>query len=130
VLPWPVELAVTRLDGPAREVKPLVDFRHDLVVQRTELANRLRWHLHKLDPNLQVPSRGPRRYCVIDGLARRLADQHGLMARIAREMVTRRRELTEQINALERELRDRVRVWRPCCWRCLAAGYSARGDHR
>jgi transposase len=59
-------LAVARLDGPTREVKLLTDYRHDLVVQRTELVNRLRWHLHELDPGLQVPSRGLRRYCVID----------------------------------------------------------------
>lgn len=106
-------LAVARLDEPTREVKLLVDYRHGLVVQRTELINRLRWHLHELDPDLQVPSRGLRRYCVIDELTRRLADCDGLVARIARELLARCRELTEQINALERELRDRVRVLAP-----------------
>jgi transposase len=106
-------LAIAQLDGPAREVKLLVDYRHDLVVQRTELVNRLRWHLHELDPDLQVPSRGLRRYCVIDDLARRLADSDGLVARIARELLARCRELTVQINALERELRDRVRELAP-----------------
>ncbi|MGI8447942.1 MAG: hypothetical protein ACR2MP_12340 [Streptosporangiaceae bacterium] len=40
---------------------------------RTILCNRLRWHLHELDPALQVPSRGLRRYCVLDVLASRLA---------------------------------------------------------
>lgn len=37
-------LPVARLDGPAREVKLLTDYRHVLVVQRTELVNRLRGH--------------------------------------------------------------------------------------
>lgn len=106
-------LAVARLDGPTREMKLLVDYRHDLVVQRTELINRLRWHLHELDPGLQIPSRGLRRYCVIDELSHRLAGCAGLVARIARELVARCRELTEQINTLERELRDRVRVLAP-----------------
>jgi transposase len=106
-------LPVARLDGPAREVKLLSDYRHDLVVERTELVNRLRWHLHELDPGLQVPSRGLRRYCVIDDLARRLAGMDGLVARIARELVARCRTLTEQINALERELRDRVQALSP-----------------
>lgn len=101
------------LDGPAREVKLLSDYRHHLVVQRTELVNRLRWHLHELDPALQVPSRGLRRYCVIDELATRLQAFDGLVARIAREMTDRCRELTEQINALERELRERVRQLAP-----------------
>ncbi len=45
------------LDGPAREVKLLADHRHDLVVERTKLVNRLRWHLHELDPALTIPSR-------------------------------------------------------------------------
>src|ERR1043165_9144615 len=107
------KLAVACLDGPTREVKLLVDYRHDLVVQRTELVNRLRWHLHEIDPALQVPSRGLRRYRVIDDLAARLAGQGGGVARIARDMVSRCRELTEQVNALERELRDRVRVLAP-----------------
>jgi hypothetical protein len=52
------DLPVAALDGPTREVKLLVDYRRDLVRQRTRVANRLRWHLHELDPTLQVPSRG------------------------------------------------------------------------
>nr|MDQ3765643.1 transposase [Actinomycetota bacterium] len=37
----------------------------------------------------------------------------GILARIAGELLTRCRELTDQINTLERELRDRVRVLAP-----------------
>jgi transposase len=107
------DLPQARLDGPAREVKLLTDYRHTLVVQRTELINRLRWHLHELDPALQIPSRGLRRYCVIDDLAERLQAFEGVVARIAGEMTARCRELTEQINGLERELRDRVRLLSP-----------------
>lgn len=106
-------LPIAQLDGPAREVTLLADYRHNLVVERTELVNRLRWHLHEIDPALQIPSRGLRRYCVIDELAARLREADGLVARIAREMTTRCRELTMQINSLERELRDRVRVLAP-----------------
>lgn len=106
-------LPVARLDGPARAVKLLTDYRHDLVVQCTELANRLRWHLHELDPVLQVPSRGLRRYRVMDDLDEQLARFDGVVARIARELVARCRELTIQINALERDLRDRVRALAP-----------------
>jgi transposase len=107
------DLPVAQLEGPAREVKLLTDYRHTLVVQRTELINRLRWHLHELDPALQIPSRGLRRYCVIDDLAERLRAFDGVVARIASEMTTRCRELTVQINDLERELRNRVRVLAP-----------------
>ena len=43
-----------------------LDYRRDLVKQRKRVVNRLRWHLHELDPTLQIPPRGLRRYCVID----------------------------------------------------------------
>ena len=44
---------VAQLDESARELKLLVDHREDLVVERTRVQNRLRWHLHELDPDLQ-----------------------------------------------------------------------------
>ena len=106
-------LPVARLDGPARKVKLLSDHRADLVVERTKLASRLRWHLHELDPELDVPSRGLRSYRILDALASRLENVDGTVARIARELVTRCRQLTEQINRLERELRDLVRAHAP-----------------
>jgi transposase len=106
-------LPAARLDGPAREVKLLSDHRRNLVTERTILCNRLRWHLHELDPGLQVPSRGLRRYCVLDDLAARLAGLEGVVARIAAELVARCRELTVQVNALERELGALVRTLAP-----------------
>jgi transposase len=103
------DLPVAELDGPSRQVKLLVDHRGDLVAERTRIQNRLRWHLHELDPTLQVPSRGLRRFRVLDELGERLRDVEGLVARLARELVTRCRELTVRINALERELRGLTR---------------------
>ena len=76
------------------KVKLLADYRADLVVERTRLCNRLRWHLHELDPELEVPSRGLRRYKVIDELAVQLAGVDGTVARLARELLARCRELT------------------------------------
>jgi transposase len=107
------DLPVAALDGPTREVKLLVDYRRDLVRQRTRVANRLRWHLHELDPGLQIPSRGLRRYKVIDELAARLAGMEGTVARLARQLLARCRELTAEINALEAELRPLVRRLAP-----------------
>jgi transposase len=104
---------VACLDGPARTVKLLSDHRQDLVAERTRLCNRLRWHLHELDPGLDVPSRGLRRYHVLDGLAARLAVMDGVVARIAAGLVARCRELTSQVNALERELGTLVRQLAP-----------------
>jgi transposase len=107
------DLPVACLDGPSRQVKLLSDHRRDLVAERTRIQCRLRWHLHELDPAKTVPSRGLRRYCVLDELVTWLADLDGTVARIARELVARCRDLTEQINALERELRDLVRQLAP-----------------
>jgi transposase len=107
------DLPVAALEGPTREVKLLVDYRRDLVRQRTRVANRLRWHLHELDPALQIPSRGLRRYKVIDELAARLVDLDGTVARLARQLLARCRALTGEINALEAELRPLVRQLAP-----------------
>lgn len=107
------DLPAACLDGPARTVKLLSDHRHDLVTERTKACNRLRWHLHELDPGLQVPSRGLRRYHVLDSLAAGLPGMDGVVARIAAELVARCRELTRQINALERELEVLVRELAP-----------------
>lgn len=101
-------LPVAELDGPAREVKLLSDHRRVLVAERTALQSRLRWHLHEIDPALEVPSRGLRRYQVMNELLDRLDGVEGLVARLAREQLHRCRELTEQINALEGELRTLV----------------------
>ncbi|MET9030985.1 transposase [Nocardia sp. NPDC004168] len=99
-----------RLDGPAREMKLLSNYRHVLATERTELINRLRWHLHEIDPGLEIPARGLRRYCVIDDLAQRLTAFDGLVAELARARTARCRELIQQVNDLERQLRDRVRA--------------------
>jgi transposase len=107
------DLPFAVLDGPARAVKLLADHRHNLVTERTILINRLRWHLHELDPALLVPSRGLRRFCVLDDLAVCVRAFDGVVARIAAEQIARCRELTGQVNALERELRDRVRDLAP-----------------
>lgn len=107
------DLPVAELDGPAREVKLLSDHRRDLVVQRTRIASQVRWHLHELDPDLQVPSRGLRRQQLVNELLAELSRFDGVVARLARELLERCAELTTQINALEKELRDLVRVLAP-----------------
>ena len=51
------DLPAAQLDGPARELRLLVDHREDLVAERTRCINRLRWHLHELDPTWDPPAR-------------------------------------------------------------------------
>jgi len=98
------DLPVATLDGPDREVRLLVDHREDLVAERTRAQNRLRWHLHELDPGSEPVARALDRAVVLAALETRLAAAPGTVARIARELVVRIRELTTTINDLEREI--------------------------
>ena len=107
------DLPVAELDGPARDVKLLSDHRHDLVVQRTRIAAQVRWHLHELDPDLQVPSRGLRRHRVVRDLLAELDRFDSVVARLARGLLKRCQELNTQINELEKELRILVRQLAP-----------------
>lgn len=87
------------------ELKLLVDHRDDLVDERRRCQQRLRWHLHELDPNLHVPLGALDRMIWIDRLARQLARrQQSTQVRIARELVGRCRSLTRAILELDREL--------------------------
>jgi transposase len=106
-------LPVARLDGPSRELRLLVDHREDLVRDRTAHINRLRWHLHELDPSWDPTPRSLVRYKHLDVLAARLEQIEGMVARIARDLVARVRELTVQANALEREIVEGVKALAP-----------------
>lgn len=104
-----------RLDHPRpgeerlRELKLLVDHRDDLIDERRRAQQRLRWHLHELDPQLVIPAGGLDRAVWLDRLARRLARQEQtVLVRIARELVGRCRSLTRTILALDRELQQRT----------------------
>ena len=97
-------LPVARLDGEARELRLLVDHRDDLVTERTRIQSRLRWHLHELFPDLQIPPKAWRRQHVLNSLETQLEGVEGTVARIARELVVRCRELTVRANELEREI--------------------------
>ena len=98
------DLPVARLDGPERDVRLLVDHREDLVADRTQAVNRLRWHLHELLPGQEPKPRSLGRAVALAELERQLAPLEGTVARIARELVARVRELTGAIDALEREI--------------------------
>ncbi len=104
-------LPVARLAGPEREIRLLVDHRDDLVAERTRIQQRLRWHLHELDPELALPAGCLDRRVWLERLARRLArDEQTTQVRISRELVARCRELTTRANELEHELSRLVRA--------------------
>ena len=56
-----------------REIKLLVDHRDDLVDERRRTQQRLRWHLHELDPTLVVPLRRLGRASHLERVGRWLA---------------------------------------------------------
>jgi transposase len=74
------------------------------VSERTRAENRLHWHLHELDPTVEIGARTLGRYVVLDGLAARIATHEGRVAEIAGELAERIRALTVRIKELEREI--------------------------
>jgi transposase len=98
------DLPAARLDGPERDLRLLVDHRDDLVAERTRAENRLRWYLHELMPGEEPRPRTLGRGIVQATLERRLAGFEGTVARLARELVARIRDLSGVISDLEREI--------------------------
>src|SRR5215813_2942859 len=106
-------LPTARLDGPERELRLLTDHREDLVAERTRAINRLRWHLHELDPDWDPKPRSLRNRTNITAVAARLSGRDGMVARIAADLTARIAALTADINALAKEITTRVRVLAP-----------------
>ena len=96
-------------EQPFRDLKLLVDHRDDLVDERRRAQQRLRWHLHQLDPSFVVPARRLDRPTHLERVARWLARrEQDVQGRVARELVARCRSLTRTIAELERELEQRT----------------------
>jgi transposase len=107
-------LPVAEHDQASRELKLLVDHREDLVAERTRMTNRLRWHLHELDPGIAPPARSLDQPSRLEALATRLAKQHtGMVARLAGELVDDIHRATVRIRALEREIATLTRQAAP-----------------
>jgi transposase len=117
------DLPTAEQDEQSRELRLLVDHREDLVAERTRMQNRLRWHLHELDPELDVPARGLDRLVVLDRLTNWLTGQPAAMvARLAGELLRDIRALTVRINALEAEIATMVRRVAPALLTLPGAG--------
>ena len=97
-----------------REIKLLVDHRDDLVDERRRTQQRLRWHLHELDPTLVVPLRRLDRASHLERVGRWLARrEQEVQVRIARELVGRCRSLTKAIGELDQQLEQRAAAVAP-----------------
>jgi len=96
-------------EQPFRELKLLVDHRDDLVDERRRAQQRLRWHLHQLDPSFAVPAKALDRATHLDRIGRWLARrEQDVQVRVARDLVVRCRSLTRTILELDRELAQRT----------------------
>jgi transposase len=104
------DLSRPRLDEKVfRDLKLLVDHRDDLVDARRRTQQRLRWHLHALDPTFVVPLRMLGRSSHLERVSRWLARrEQEMQVRLARELVARCRSLNRTIAELDQELEQRA----------------------
>lgn len=98
------DLPTARLEPATRDIRLLVDHREDLVRDRVGLINRLRWHLHELDPSWDPALRSLVRFKQLDAIAARLDGIEGTLVWIATDLVRRIRELTVAANELQRRI--------------------------
>ncbi len=71
------------------------------------------WHLHELDPSWEPPARSLWRPKHLDAVLARLSGQVGTVARLARALVERCRQLTADIVAQDKELEALVEQLAP-----------------
>jgi transposase len=110
----PETLPAAHLDEDAMQIKLLLDHREDLVKARSEDQCRLRWHLHDLWAELEIPVGALDRMVWLDRLARELARaEQSTRVRVARELLTEIRRRTRRAAELEREIRGLVEARAP-----------------
>jgi transposase len=98
-------LPTARLAGPELEIRLLGLHRERLVDSRTRLINELRWQLHDLWPEWEIPGKALVHPSWQTKVTRRLQNSEpSVRVRIARDMIRRIRELTRTIAALRDEL--------------------------
>jgi transposase len=106
------KLPAAHLDGAALDIRLLVDHREDLVAARGQDQQRLRWHLHDMWPELEIPAGAldTRKWLGSRRLARA---RQTTRVRIARELVRQITARTSRIRELESELAALVRSYAP-----------------
>jgi transposase len=101
----PETLPCAHLNEGALEIKLLLDHREDIVKARSEDQQRLRWHLHDLWPEFQIPVGALDRFLWLERISRKLArSEQSARVRIARELVLAIRQRTRRAAELEREI--------------------------
>jgi transposase len=107
-------LPSAHLDGPALEIRLLLDHHDNLVSERSADQRRLRWHLHDMWPELEIPAGALDRAKWLQRVSRRLARvEQTARVRVARELVRAISQRTQRIRTLERELAPLVAGYAP-----------------
>jgi len=102
------------LDGMALDIRLLVDHREDLVTARTQEQQRLRWHLHDLWPEFEIPIGALDTSKWLGKASRRLARaERSTRVWVARELVRQIGARTTRIRELESELAKLVASYAP-----------------
>ena len=107
-------LPAAHLDAAALDIRLLSDHRDDLVRARTEDQQRLRWHLHDMWPELEIPSGALDTTKWLGKVLRRLArSEQTIRVRVARDLVRQVTARTARIRELESELAGLVADYAP-----------------
>jgi len=102
-------LPTARLAGVELEIRLLALHRERLVDSRTRMINELRWQLHDLWPDWEIPKRVLIRPAWQTKIAQRLRQaKTTIQVQIARDMIRRIRELTGAITQLYQQLAELV----------------------
>jgi transposase len=110
----PASLPAAHLDERALQIKLWLDHREDLVRARAADQQRLRWHLHDLWPDYEIPAGALDRVVWLDRLARRLARaEQSTRVAIARELVVEIRRRTRRAAELQRQITALVEAYAP-----------------
>lgn len=109
------DLPEAHLAGPERELRMLLDHREDLVNERTRIESRLRWHLHDIDPTIDVPLRRLGAFKWLDKLDEILSKkEQTVQVEIARELVEDCYRLSRRANRLQKRI-ERIVVDNHSC---------------
>jgi transposase len=107
-------LPQAHLDGAALDIRLLSDHRDDLVGARTQDQQRLRWHLHDMWPEFEIPNGALDSGKWLGKASRRLARaEQTTRVRVARDLVRQIAARTIRIRELERELAGLVATYAP-----------------
>ncbi len=107
-------LPTAHLDEAALELKLLSDHRDNLVADRADSQRRLRWHLHDLWPDYEIPTGALDRTIWLDKTSRRLA-RAGQTARVrvSRDLIRSIRQSLRQERTLQKEIAALVNTQAP-----------------